>query len=73
MNWVKYLVNYLELDCKKAQDQGYEFHFKWILIMIDLISWEMLEGVTFLDIESFQPLAAKFSILWYSNDMNKKW
>jgi hypothetical protein len=27
MNWVKYLVNQLELDCREAQDQGYEFHF----------------------------------------------
>jgi hypothetical protein len=26
MNWVKYLVNQLELDCREAQDQGYEFH-----------------------------------------------
>ena len=27
MNWAKYLVNQLELDCCEAQDQGYEFHF----------------------------------------------
>jgi hypothetical protein len=27
MNWVKYLVNQLELDCREAQDQGYDFHF----------------------------------------------
>jgi hypothetical protein len=27
MNWAKYLVNQLELDCREAQDQGYEFHF----------------------------------------------
>jgi hypothetical protein len=27
MNWVKYIVNQLELDCREAQDQGYEFHF----------------------------------------------
>jgi hypothetical protein len=27
MNWVKYLVNQLELDYREAQDQGYEFHF----------------------------------------------
>jgi hypothetical protein len=27
MNWVSYLVNQLEQDCHKDQDQGYEFHF----------------------------------------------
>jgi hypothetical protein len=27
MNWVKYLVNQLELNCREAHDQGYEFHF----------------------------------------------
>jgi hypothetical protein len=73
MNWAKYLVNQLELNCREAQDQGYEFHFSWLLIMIAFIFWEMPEGVTFLDIEPFEPLAAKFSILWYSSDMNKKW
>jgi hypothetical protein len=48
MNWVKYLVNQLELDYREAQDQGYKFHFSWLLILIAFIAWEMLEGVTFL-------------------------
>jgi len=73
MNWVKYLVNQLELDCRKAQDQGYEFHFSWLLILIAFTTWEMLEGATFLDIEFFKPLNAKFTTLWYSSDMGKKW
>ena len=33
----------------------------------------MPEGATFPDIEPFEPLATKFSTLWYSNDMNKQW
>jgi hypothetical protein len=73
MNWVKYLVNQLELDCREAQDQGYEFHFSWLLILIAFVSWEMPEGATFPDIEPFEPLAAKFTTLWYSSDMNKQW
>jgi hypothetical protein len=73
MNWVKYLVNQLELDCREAQDQGYKFHFSWLLILITFISWEMPEGGTFPDIKPFEPLAAKFSTLWYSSEMNKKW
>jgi hypothetical protein len=73
MNWAKYLVNQLELDCHKSHDQGYEFHFSWLLILIALISWEMSEGATFLDIDPFEPLAAKFTTLRYSSDMRKQW
>jgi hypothetical protein len=73
MNWVQYLVNQLELDCREVQDQGYEFHFSWFLILITFIAWELPEGATFLEIEPFEPLAAKFCTLWYSSDMNKQW
>jgi hypothetical protein len=73
MNWVKYLVNQLEIDCREAQDQGHEFHFSWLLILIAFVAWELPEGATFPDIDPFEPLAAKFSTLWYSNDMNKQW
>jgi hypothetical protein len=73
MNWVNYLVNQLELDCREAQDQGYEFCFSWLLILIAFVFWEIMEGETFPDIESFEPLAMKFATLWYSSDMNKHW
>jgi hypothetical protein len=33
----------------------------------------MSEGVNFPDIESFEPLVAKFTMLWYSSDMGKQW
>jgi hypothetical protein len=73
MNWEKYLVNQLELDFREAHDQGYKFHFRWLLILITFATWEMLEGAKFLDIEPFEPLAVKFTTLWYSSDMNKQW
>jgi hypothetical protein len=73
MKWVKYLVNQLELDYKEAHDQGYEFHLSWLLILIDFIAWEMPEGTTFSDIDPFEPLASKFSTLWYSSNVNKQW
>jgi hypothetical protein len=73
MNCVKYLVNQLELDCREEQDKCYEFHFSILLILITFIAWEMPEGATFPDIEPFEPLAVKFSTLWYSSDMNKQW
>jgi hypothetical protein len=72
MNWVKYLVNQLELDYREAQDQGYEFHFSWLLIIIAFFFWEMPKGATFPDIEPFEPLVARLATLWYSSDMNKK-
>jgi hypothetical protein len=73
MNWAQYLVNQLDIDCREAQDQGYDFHFSWLLILIAFIAWELPEGVTFPDIELFKPLAVKFCTLWYSNDMSKQW
>jgi hypothetical protein len=38
MNWAKYLVNQLEHDCREDQDQGYKFHFSWLLILITFIA-----------------------------------
>jgi hypothetical protein len=73
MNWAKYLVNQLEIDCREAQDQGNEFHFSWLLILIAFFAWELPEGATFPDLDPFEPLAAKCSTLWYSNDMRKQW
>jgi hypothetical protein len=73
MNWVKYLVNQLELDCREAQDQGYEFHFSWLLILIVFTTWERSKGATFPNIEPFEPPTLKFTMLWYSSDMRKKW
>ena len=73
MNWVQYLMNQLQLDCRGVQDQGYEFHFSWLLILITFIAWDMPEGATFLDIDPFESLAMKFSTFWYSSDMNNQW
>jgi hypothetical protein len=33
----------------------------------------MLEGATFPEIEPSEPLATKFTTLWYSSDMEKQW
>jgi hypothetical protein len=47
MNWESYLVKNLEKECREAQDQGYEFHFSWILMLIAFVTWKMPEGETF--------------------------
>jgi hypothetical protein len=73
MNWASYLINELEKYCREAQDQEYKFHFIWLLMLIAFITWKMPEGATFSKIEPLESLAARFSTLWYTNDMSKKW
>jgi hypothetical protein len=63
MTWASYLVNQLEKNCREAQDQVYEFHFSWLLILITFISWEMPKGVTFPEIEPSEPLVMNFTTL----------
>jgi hypothetical protein len=71
MNWVSYLINKLEKDYHEAQDKGYEFHFSWLLVLITFVTWHMLEGGTFPEVQPFDPLAMRLSTLWYTNDMLK--
>jgi hypothetical protein len=73
MNWVNYLVNELEKDCREAHDLGYEFHYSWMIILIAFVTWKMLEGATFSEIVPSEPLATRFSIPWYNNTMTKQW
>ena len=73
MNWSKYLADQIELDCREVQDQGYEFHFIWLLVLIAFVAWEMLEGATFPEVKPSEPSTARFTTLWYTNDMEKKW
>jgi hypothetical protein len=73
MNWASYLINKLEKEFREALNQGYEFHFIWLLLLITFVAWKMPEGATFLKIEPLEPLDARFSTLWYTNDMSKQW
>jgi hypothetical protein len=73
MNWVSYLVNELEKGFCEAQEQGYEFQFICLPVLIAFVAWQIPEGVSFLEIEPSESLVARFSTLWYSNDMSKQW
>jgi hypothetical protein len=73
MNWEIYLINELDKDCQEAQDQGYEFHFIWLLILIEFVTCEMSEGETFPEVEPSEPLVARFTTLWYTSNMVKQW
>jgi hypothetical protein len=59
MNWVSYLINELEKYCREAQDQGYEFHFSWLLVLIAFVIWKIPEGATFLELNHQKLLATK--------------
>jgi hypothetical protein len=73
MNWASYLVNELEQYCHEAQEKGYEFHFSWFLILVVFVTWEMSEGASFPEVDLSEPLAARFTILWYSSNMAEQW
>ena len=44
-----------------------------MMILITFFAWKILEGATFLEIEPSELLAARFSTLWFTNDMTKQW
>jgi hypothetical protein len=71
MHWVSYPVNDFEKDYREVQDQGYKFHFSCLLILITFVAWKMSEGVAFPKVEPLEPLATRFSTLWYMSDMVK--
>jgi hypothetical protein len=73
MNWTNYLINELEKDFREARDLGYKFHYSFMIILIAFVARKMLEGATFSDIEPSEPSTARFSTLWYTNDMTKQW
>jgi hypothetical protein len=73
MNWASYLINELKKYCREARDQGYDFHFSWLPELIVFVTWKMPKGVTFLEVKPSESLAARFSTLWYTNEMSKQW
>jgi hypothetical protein len=48
-SWAPYLLNQFLVDCRDAQDNGNEFHYSWIIILIDLAGWQETKFSTFLD------------------------
>jgi hypothetical protein len=44
-----------------------------MIILITFVAWQMPEEATFSEIEQSEPLDARFSTLWYTNNMTKQW
>jgi hypothetical protein len=36
-SWAPYLLNQFLVDCRDAQDNGTEFHYSWLIILITLV------------------------------------
>jgi hypothetical protein len=45
MRWEPFLLNWFLLDCTESKDNGMEFHYPWLLILISFIAWGELEDV----------------------------
>jgi len=41
--------------------------------LIAFVAWQMLEGESFPEVEPSESFVARFSTLWYTNDMVKQW
>jgi hypothetical protein len=39
-SWAPYLLNQFLIDCHDAQDNGTEFHYSWLIILIALAGWQ---------------------------------
>lgn len=63
-HWTQYLCKKFFWDCREAQDEGKAFHYAWLLLLITLVTWRMLEESQFPQRESNLPEVAKFASLW---------
>jgi hypothetical protein len=47
MSWAPYLLNLFLEDCKDVQDLGIEFHYSWLITLIDFMGWQEPRYVVF--------------------------
>lgn len=46
-NWPTFLQNEFVEDCREDQEKGTVFHYSWVLILIALEAWRLLEDMGF--------------------------
>jgi hypothetical protein len=66
-SWAPYLVNQLLIDCRDAQDHGTEFHYSWLIILIDLVGWKEPKFSAFVD-RMGKCYVARYETLWKAKD-----
>jgi hypothetical protein len=66
-SWAPYLLNQFLIDCRDAQDNGTEFHYSWLLILIALVGWKEPKFSTFVDRKG-KCYAVRYKTLWQAKD-----
>jgi hypothetical protein len=66
-SWAQYLLNQLLIDCRDAQDNETEFHYSWLIILIDLAGWKEPNFSSFLDRKG-KCYASRYESLWQAKD-----
>lgn len=67
-NWAQYLCKELLKNYREAQEEGNEFHYAWLFLLIVLVAWRTPEDSQFPPQEPNLPNAAKFALLWATKD-----
>jgi hypothetical protein len=66
-NWAQYLLNQFLLDCRDAQDNGTEFHYSWLMILVALAGWQEPKYTAFIT-RMGKCYAARYESLWQAKD-----
>jgi hypothetical protein len=65
MSWKTFLFNQFLINYKEAQEKCIEFHYSWLLILIELLAWKELEETQFLGVVKNNFLAATYVKFWH--------
>ena len=65
-NWSQYLCQEFLDNVREAQEEGKKFNYSWLLLLIALVAWEMLEGAVLPEVESGVCEGARYANLWDS-------
>ena len=60
-SWAPYMSNFFQVDCKDAQDAGIEFHYSWLITLIDFMGWKEPEYTVFCTTP--QPKGERYRVL----------
>jgi hypothetical protein len=68
-SWVPYLLNQFLIDRIDAQENGTEFHYSWMIILIALAGWKEPKLSSFLD-SMGKCYVNIYESLWQAKDNN---
>ena len=65
MSWEMFMLNQFLIDYREAQYKGMEFHYAWLLILIELVAWRELEDSQFFSATNKPFLVERYANLWH--------